>query len=144
MPSSSRTPVPPSTAPLPPLSPLLCAAAWGFTNETATDPARWSDGKPIQLANAPQAGVDGTDGEHPRYTKVVGCSAREIGLYEKQSSFFVQAKPCPSLPSPSPLPSSSSPRNLLLLSLQSLLPLAFLIDAGLRVHFHPSIEKLRT
>jgi hypothetical protein len=63
-------------------------AAWGFTNETATDPARPG----MQLANFPEAGVDGTDGEHPRYTKVVGCSAREIGLYEKQSSFFVQAK----------------------------------------------------
>ena len=63
-------------------------AAWGFTNETATDPARPG----MQLTNFPEAGVDGTDGEHPRYTKVVGCSAREVGLYEKQSSFFVQAK----------------------------------------------------
>ena len=44
------------------------------------------------LENWPQAGVDGTDGEHPQGTTVVGCSAREVGLYEKQSSFFVQAK----------------------------------------------------
>ena len=29
-------------------------------------------------------------GEHPRFTTVAGCSAREVGLYEKQSSFFVQ------------------------------------------------------
>ena len=36
--------------------------------------------------------MDGTDGNHPRYTTVSGCSAREVGLYEKQSSFFVQAK----------------------------------------------------
>jgi len=63
-------------------------AAWGYTNETATDPGRPG----IALANFPAAGVDGTDGEHPRYTTVAGCSAREIGLYEKQSSFFVQAK----------------------------------------------------
>merc|ERR1711957_840602 len=42
--------------------------------------------------NAPQAGVDGTDGEHPIYTTVTGCSAREVGLYEKQSSFYVQAR----------------------------------------------------
>ena len=35
-------------------------------------------------------GVDGTDGEHPRHTAVTGCTAREVGLYEKQSSFFVQ------------------------------------------------------
>ena len=27
-----------------------------------------------------------------RFTTVTGCSAREVGLYEKQSSFFIQAK----------------------------------------------------
>ena len=63
-------------------------AAWGYTNETDTDPGRPG----VKLANAPEAGVDGTDGEHPRYTTVVGNVAREVGLYEKQSSFFVQAK----------------------------------------------------
>merc|ERR1712054_649714 len=63
-------------------------AAWGYTNETATDPGRPG----ITLDNFPKAGVDGTDGEHPRYTTVTGCTAREVGLYEKQSSFFVQAK----------------------------------------------------
>jgi hypothetical protein len=36
--------------------------------------------------------VDGTDGERPYNTTVRGCVAREVGLYEKQSSFFVQAK----------------------------------------------------
>jgi hypothetical protein len=56
-------------------------AAWGFTNETASEGEGW-----------PEAGVDGTDGRHPRYTKVRGNLAREVGLYEKQSSFFVQAK----------------------------------------------------
>ena len=54
-------------------------ASWGFTNETEGD-------------NHPQAGIDGTDGNHPRFTKVIGSTAREIGLYEKQSSFYVQAK----------------------------------------------------
>lgn len=68
-------------------------AAWGFTNETATDPGRPG----ITLDNYPKAGVDGTDGEHPRYTTVTGCTAREVGLYEKQSSFFVQAKTAQSL-----------------------------------------------
>jgi hypothetical protein len=63
-------------------------AAWGYTNETDTDPGRPG----IMLENAPAAGVDGTDGEHPRFTTVTGCSAREVGLYEKQSSFFIQAK----------------------------------------------------
>lgn len=68
-------------------------AAWGFTNETTTDRARPG----ITLENAPKAGVDGTDGEHPRYTTIVGNSAREVGLYEKQSSFFVQAKTAQSI-----------------------------------------------
>mmetsp|Transcript_30791 Transcript_30791/g.60069 ORF Transcript_30791/g.60069 Transcript_30791/m.60069 type:complete len:473 (+) Transcript_30791:942-2360(+) len=54
-------------------------AAWGFTNETSG-------------VNHPQAGVDGTDGNHPRYTTVTSNTAREVGLYEKQSSFYVQAK----------------------------------------------------
>jgi len=54
-------------------------ALWGRTNETEGD-------------NHPQAGVDGTDGNSPRFTTVRGCSIREVGLYEKQSSFFMQAK----------------------------------------------------
>merc|ERR1711904_15047 len=60
----------------------------GYTNETDYDLHRPG----IKLANAPAAGVDGTDGEHPRRTTVQNCSAREVGLYDKQSSFFVQAK----------------------------------------------------
>lgn len=62
--------------------------SWGFTNETDTDPGRPG----VAIANAPHAGIDGTDGEHPRYTTVTACTAREIGLYEKQSSFFIMAK----------------------------------------------------
>ena len=45
-------------------------AAWGYTNETENDP-----GRAYPLENWPEAGVDGTDGEHPRYTTVVGCTA---------------------------------------------------------------------
>jgi hypothetical protein len=62
--------------------------AWGYTNETATDPGRPG----VVNENWPQAGVDGTDGEHPQNTHVISCTAREVGLYEKQSSFFMQAK----------------------------------------------------
>ena len=63
-------------------------AAWGYTNETSTDPGRPG----VALTGAPAAGVDGTDGEHPRYTTVTGNVVREVGMYEKQSSFFIQAK----------------------------------------------------
>jgi hypothetical protein len=63
-------------------------ASWGYTNETDSDPGRPG----IKLENAPAAGIDGTDGEHPLRTTVQNCSAREVGLYEKQSSFFIQAK----------------------------------------------------
>jgi hypothetical protein len=63
-------------------------ALWGYTNETETDPGRPG----IILDNRPLAGVDGTDGEHPRHTTIRGCTVREVGLYEKQASFFMQAK----------------------------------------------------
>ncbi len=45
-------------------------AAWGYTNETDTDPGRPG----IKLTGAPAAGVDGTDGEHPRFTTVTNLS----------------------------------------------------------------------
>ena len=63
-------------------------AAWGYTNETDTDPGRPG----VAIENAPYAGIDGTDGNHPRYTQIISNTAREVGLYEKQSSFFVHAK----------------------------------------------------
>ncbi len=40
--------------------------AWGYTNETSTDPGRPG----IILKDAPKAGIDGTDGEHPVRTTV--------------------------------------------------------------------------
>jgi hypothetical protein len=63
-------------------------ASWGYTNETETDPGRPG----VHLEGAPARGVDGTDGEHPRYNMVKGCTVREVGLYEKQASFYMQAK----------------------------------------------------
>ena len=45
-----------------------------------------------RTSGAPAAGIDGTDGEHPRYNQIISNTAREVGLYEKQSSFYVQAK----------------------------------------------------
>ena len=50
---------------------------WGKTNETAANPLE---------------GFDGTDGNHPQFTRVVGNVIREIGIYEKQSGWFFQAK----------------------------------------------------
>jgi hypothetical protein len=63
-------------------------AAWGYTNETE------NTGFPYYRPNTnyPKGGVDGTDGNHPRYTTITSNLAREVGLYEKQSSFYVQAK----------------------------------------------------
>lgn len=63
-------------------------ALWGYTNETATDPGRPG----VMLENYPQAGQDGSDGEHPVGTVIRGCTAHDIGLYAKQTSFFFQAK----------------------------------------------------
>merc|ERR1712019_81196 len=63
-------------------------ASWGYTNETQ------NSGFPYYtpLTNFPEAGVDGTDGNHPRHSQILRNSAREVGLYEKQSSFFMQSK----------------------------------------------------
>ena len=45
------------------------AAGWGYTNEN-----------------------DGMDGQQPRFTKLIRNYCREIGIIEKQSSFWFQAK----------------------------------------------------
>ena len=39
---------------------------------------------------------DGTDGQQPRYTNVIGNYVHDIGLYQLQSSLFFQAKACES------------------------------------------------
>jgi hypothetical protein len=46
---------------------------WGRTNESATNPLE---------------GFDGTDGNHPQFTHVVGNVVREIGIYEKYRAWF--------------------------------------------------------
>lgn len=60
----------------------------GYTNETE------NSGFPYYRPQTgfPAAGIDGTDGNHPRYNQILGNSAREVGLYEKQSSFYMQSK----------------------------------------------------
>lgn len=42
----------------------------------------------------PGYGVDGTASDQPRGTTLQGNYARELGLFEKQSSFYFQAKTC--------------------------------------------------
>jgi len=63
-------------------------ASWGYTNETA------NTGFPYYRPNThyPEAGVDGTDGNHPLHNRILRNLVREVGLYEKQNSFYVQAK----------------------------------------------------
>lgn len=39
-------------------------------------------------------GWDGTDGNHPRYNQILSNIAREFGIWQKQSSFYFQAKSC--------------------------------------------------
>ena len=50
---------------------------WGRTNETAADPME---------------GFDGTDGNHPRMTRIEANVIREIGIYTKQTGWVFQAK----------------------------------------------------
>ena len=51
-----------------------CAAAWGYTDEQ-----------------------DGSAGEQPRFTTLIRNYAREIGIIQKQSSFWFQGKACQSV-----------------------------------------------
>lgn len=42
-------------------------------------------------------GPDGTDGNQPRFNKILNNFVHELGLWEKQSSFYFQAKSCQNL-----------------------------------------------
>merc|ERR1719266_521512 len=57
-------------------------AAWGYTDE---------------ISDKGIHGIDGTGGDFPRYTQIISNLFREIGIWEKQSSAFFQAKAAESL-----------------------------------------------
>merc|ERR1711934_663562 len=60
-------------------------AAWGYTRDLPTGTApRLPEG----------VGIDGTTGDQPRYTSVLHNVVREIGLNERQSSAWSEAKAC--------------------------------------------------
>ena len=54
-------------------------ASWGYTNDSTA------------------MGIDGTDGNQPHFNFIINNVAREVGHYEKQSSFYVQGKTCQTL-----------------------------------------------
>ena len=56
-------------------------AQWGYTSGT----------------DVPGMGWDGTDGNQPRYSRILYNFAHELGIWEKQSSFYFQAKSCQNL-----------------------------------------------
>ena len=63
-------------------------AAWGYTGAGTMTPSS---------AHLPQGtGYDGTTGDQPRGTKIFGNIVREIGLNERQSSAWSEAKACSS------------------------------------------------
>ena len=53
-------------------------AQWGYTSGSSVKGMGW----------------DGTDGNQPRYTNISNNFVHEIGIWEKQSSFYFQAKSC--------------------------------------------------
>lgn len=73
------------------LKPTVAANQFAWTGETCI--ALWgkTSGAPGG-AMAEGMGPDGTAGEQPTNTLVAGNLAREFGVWEKQSSFFFQAK----------------------------------------------------
>ena len=56
-------------------------ALWGYTSGT----------------NVPGMGWDGTDGNQPRFSRILHNFVHELGIWEKQSSFYFQAKSCQNL-----------------------------------------------
>jgi len=53
--------------------------SWGYTDE---------------LSDEGRKGFDGTDGNHPQENTIRFNVIREVGMFEKQSSFYMQAKTC--------------------------------------------------
>ena len=56
-------------------------AQWGYTSGT----------------NVPGMGWNGTDGNQPRFSRILHNFVHELGIWEKQSSFYFQAKSCQNL-----------------------------------------------
>jgi len=61
-----------------------CIAAWGKTTHPNATIRKL----------APGYGWDGTKGTQPRFTQITYNYVHEIGIWEKQSSFYFQAKSC--------------------------------------------------
>ena len=61
-------------------------AAWGYSTDLSE----------LESKNnlPPGIGIDGRGGEQPRYTNVLYNIVREIGLNERQSSAWSEAKAC--------------------------------------------------
>ena len=59
-------------------------AAWGYSTSTAR--------APLDPVLPPGTGIDGTAGNHPERSTVSTTVCREIGMIEKQSSCWFQAK----------------------------------------------------
>jgi len=74
-------------------------AAWGHTSTGSTtgNTTGSSGATPTQtLQMPPGAGIDGTSGEQPRGTRVIGNFVRDIGFNERQSSAWGEFKACAS------------------------------------------------
>ena len=56
--------------------------------------ALWGDTKGTNVTGM---GWDGTDGNQPRFIRILYNFAHELGIWEKQSSFYFQAKSCQNL-----------------------------------------------
>jgi hypothetical protein len=73
---------------------LLCACRLQFSwiGESAIALWGYTAGSPV-----PGMGPDGTGGDQPRFTSILYNVAHEVGIWEKQSSFFFQAESCQTL-----------------------------------------------
>ena len=65
-----------------------CIGSWGNTEGFEFNPPLNTTERHVKL------GINGTNGDQPRFSNVSYNFAREIGINEKQSSFYFQATSC--------------------------------------------------
>lgn len=70
--------------------PFCLCAQFSWLGESAI--AQW--GNTVGVPEAPGMGWDGTTGDQPRGTQILYNLVHELGIWEKQSSFYFQAKSC--------------------------------------------------
>ena len=71
---------------------IIDSTEFAWIGDTAIVEWGRTTGTPVDGPDGGQDGWDGTSGDQPRYTQITNNFAREFGIWEKQSSFLIEAK----------------------------------------------------